>query len=293
MEAQTFRNKGTQGMESFVFVFVMVIHGKRASFSGHFLVLIKHPYNKALEFNNVLLKLPRPTSSLSLPSWTRRPHLITGEPLPDLVRHHRLALSSLPIPVMPPFLFLNKQQSTFSTSSMERGNLGSLSKSTAVPSLPNLFQHSLRRKKLTAFLSLTRERVIPYRPSLSRSVNSAKTQFFQVNLFVLQVTGRIITGSNIDDSFAFLNYMQPIWAKSPDSSRLSSPSDGVLSNKLLGHCVWPLSIPIPRTVNAPTGTGDTRSFCLPETFLERHTKVGIQYDLTITISRGKLRADNK
>ncbi|KAF8802489.1 hypothetical protein BYT27DRAFT_7112534 [Phlegmacium glaucopus] len=107
------------------------------------------------------------------------------------------------------------------------------------------------------------------------------------------VTGRIITGSNIDDSFAFLNYTQPIWSKSPDSPRLPSPSDGVLGDRLLGHCAWPLSIPISRTVNAPTGAGDTRSFRLPETFLERHTRVSVQYDLTINISRGKLRADNR
>ena len=106
------------------------------------------------------------------------------------------------------------------------------------------------------------------------------------------MTGRILTGPNIDDSFAFLNHTQPIWAKSPDLPRLPSPSDATLSDKLLGHCVWPLSIPIPRTVDAPTGAGNTRSFRLPETFLERHTRVSVQYDLTINVSRGKLRADN-
>ena len=106
------------------------------------------------------------------------------------------------------------------------------------------------------------------------------------------MTGRILTGSHIDDSFAFLNHTQPIWAKYPDFPRLPSPSDAALSDRLLGHCVWPLSIPIARTVNAPTGAGDTRSFRLPETFLERNTRVSVQYDLTINVSRGKLRSDN-
>ena len=36
-----------------------------------------------------------------------------------------------------------------------------------------------------------------------------------------------------------------------------------------------------------------RSFRLPETFLERQTRVSVQYDLTIIVSRGKLRADNR
>ena len=119
-----------------------------------------------------------------------------------------------------------------------------------------------------------------------------QTTFIQVNSLPLQVTGRILTGPNIDDSFVFLSHTQPIWAKSPETPRLPSPSDAALSDRLLGHCVWPLSIPIPRTVNAPTGAGNTRSFRLPETFLERHTRVSVQYDLTINVSRGKLRADN-
>jgi hypothetical protein len=36
-----------------------------------------------------------------------------------------------------------------------------------------------------------------------------------------------------------------------------------------------------------------RSCRLPETFLERQTRVSVQYDLTIVVSRGKLRTDNR
>ncbi len=107
------------------------------------------------------------------------------------------------------------------------------------------------------------------------------------------MTGRIITGSQIDDCFIFLTLTQPIWAKSMETPRVPSPSEGASSNKLIGHCVWPLSIPLPRMVTVPSGSGDERSFRLPETFLERNTRVSVQYDLTINILRGMLRTDNR
>lgn len=78
-----------------------------------------------------------------------------------------------------------------------------------------------------------------------------------------------------------------------DTPRLPSPSQGTTANKLFGHCVWPLSIPLPRTVAVPTGSGETRTCRLPETFLEQNTRVSVQYDLTINISRGRLRSDNR
>ncbi|RXW17835.1 hypothetical protein EST38_g8027 [Candolleomyces aberdarensis] len=108
----------------------------------------------------------------------------------------------------------------------------------------------------------------------------------------IQLSGRIISGAGSNDTFTFLNQTLPIWSKSLDSPRVPSPSEGASSAKLLGHCVWPLSIPIPRTVELPSGGGDVRSYRLPETFLERYTKVSIQYDLSIIISRGGLRSDN-
>jgi len=74
---------------------------------------------------------------------------------------------------------------------------------------------------------------------------------------------------------------------------LPSPSEGTTANKLVGHCVWPLSIPLPLTATVPTGSGETKTCRLPETFLERNTRVSVQYDLTINISRGRLRSDNR
>jgi hypothetical protein len=78
-----------------------------------------------------------------------------------------------------------------------------------------------------------------------------------------------------------------------DTPRIQSSSEGTTSSKLFGHCVWPLSFPLPKTVVVPTGSGEMRSCRLPETFLERDTRVSVQYDLTINISRGILRSDNR
>ncbi|KAF9563247.1 hypothetical protein CPC08DRAFT_761006 [Agrocybe pediades] len=103
------------------------------------------------------------------------------------------------------------------------------------------------------------------------------------------VTGRVISGSGVDDCFIFLNQSQSIWSKAEGSRT----AEGTSSNKLLGHCVWPLSIVLPRAVTVPTGSGEMRAFRLPETFLERQTRVSVQYDLTVVVSRGKLRTDNK
>jgi hypothetical protein len=108
------------------------------------------------------------------------------------------------------------------------------------------------------------------------------------------VKGRILTGANADDSYTFLDLTHPIWSKSPNDPRVPSSSEGANSNKLHGLCVWPLSIPIPKVVGIPSSQGDApQIFQLPETFLERHSGASVQYDLTIRISRGKLRSDSQ
>lgn len=103
------------------------------------------------------------------------------------------------------------------------------------------------------------------------------------------VTGRIITGANANDVFTFLSETLPIWSKSSESSRVPSPSEGASGSKLLGECVWPISISLPKAVNVPNADGEACFYRLPETFLERHTKVSVQYDFSVVINRGKLR----
>jgi len=176
---------------------------------------------------------------------------------------------------------------------MGRASLGSSLHFGAAQGRPNPYPPSSRRRISMVSLRLTQNEGTRYRLSWLQCVWWALLGLSCSYQRTLQVTGRIITGSSIHDSFVFLNVSTPIWAKSMDTPRMESPSQGTTSNKLFGHCVWPLSIPLPRTVIVPTGSGEMRSCRLPETFLERNTRVSVQYDLTITISRGRLRSDNR
>ncbi|KAJ3564409.1 hypothetical protein NP233_g8319 [Leucocoprinus birnbaumii] len=114
-----------------------------------------------------------------------------------------------------------------------------------------------------------------------------------IQSIVITITGRVLTGSSSDDCFVFLNHVLPVWSKIQDLPRIPSDSEGTTGTKLQGDCVWPLSIALPRTVEVPTGSGESRFCRLPETFLERQTQVSVQYDFTLHISRGKLRSDSQ
>ncbi|KAJ3935599.1 MAG: hypothetical protein NXY57DRAFT_1046588 [Lentinula lateritia] len=104
------------------------------------------------------------------------------------------------------------------------------------------------------------------------------------------VRGRVITGPRSDETVTFLTIYHPIWARSVDTPRTPSPSEGASGSKLFGDCVWSFSIPLPKTV--AVGKSDVQ-FRLPETFSERDFAASVQYDLTIHISRAKLRADSQ
>lgn len=111
----------------------------------------------------------------------------------------------------------------------------------------------------------------------------------------MKVTGRIITGAGASDAYTFLDLTVPLWSKATGDSRTPSPQQGQnTSNKLQGSCSFPFSIALPKAVGVPAHPGAApQIFKLPETFLERHTRASIQYDLTLRISRGKLRADSQ
>ena len=154
-------------------------------------------------------------------------------------------------------------------------------------SLPTFFE----KENINGQLELSAERGDNIQ-AITAIVSLTYIKSLTLGLMPQQLSGRIISGAVSNDTFTFLNQTLPIWSKSLDCPRVPSPSEGASSTKLLGHCVWPLSIPIPRSVEVPSGGGDVRSYRLPETFLERYTKVSIQYDLSIIISRGGLRSDN-
>ncbi|KAJ6531970.1 hypothetical protein B0H19DRAFT_1273145 [Mycena capillaripes] len=98
------------------------------------------------------------------------------------------------------------------------------------------------------------------------------------------ITGRIVTDSSVDGTYVFLNQSLPLWSKT------ESRSSGA-ATKLLGACVWPFSIPLPKAVSLKDG--DDTLYRLPETFLERHTQASISYEISVLVSRGKLRADSQ
>ncbi|KAF4571281.1 hypothetical protein EYR36_008610 [Pleurotus pulmonarius] len=105
-------------------------------------------------------------------------------------------------------------------------------------------------------------------------------RFESIQAIYVTVTGRIITGAGSSDSYTFLNTSVPIWSK---------VAAGV---KLQGSSTWPFSVPLPKTVSIPSSSGGSKLCPLPETFMERGMMASIQYDLTLRIARGKLRADS-
>ncbi|KAF9068961.1 hypothetical protein BDP27DRAFT_1522613 [Rhodocollybia butyracea] len=107
---------------------------------------------------------------------------------------------------------------------------------------------------------------------------------------IAMVRGRIITGPRADETVTFLTIIHPIWARSTETPRTPSPSEGVSGTKLFGDCVWNFSIPLPKKVSVGKSNMQYR---LPETFSERDLAASVQYDLTIHISRGKLRSDSQ
>ncbi|KIK55149.1 hypothetical protein GYMLUDRAFT_176179 [Collybiopsis luxurians FD-317 M1] len=107
---------------------------------------------------------------------------------------------------------------------------------------------------------------------------------------IAMIRGRIITGPRPDDTVSFLTIIHPIWARSADTPRTPSPSEGASGSKLYGDCVWSFSIPLPKTVTVGKSGAQFR---LPETLSERDLGVSVQYDLTVHVSRGKFRGDSQ
>ncbi|KAJ6483233.1 hypothetical protein C8R45DRAFT_830494 [Mycena sanguinolenta] len=91
----------------------------------------------------------------------------------------------------------------------------------------------------------------------------------------IKATGSAITGPMADEKTTFWKFSTCLW------TRKTAPAD-------VGNCVCSFSIPIPSEVGLH---GDPASVRLPETFLERHTRVTVLYELSVTLSRGMFRPD--
>ncbi|KAJ8494403.1 hypothetical protein ONZ45_g13241 [Pleurotus djamor] len=100
--------------------------------------------------------------------------------------------------------------------------------------------------------------------------------------------GRIISGANAGESYTFLRTSTCLWSKSSGNSNSGGPT------KLSGEHFWTYKLDIPKQVTLDLGpSGQGQTYSLPQTFLERHSRVSVQYDLVVRASRGKLRPDSK
>lgn len=110
-----------------------------------------------------------------------------------------------------------------------------------------------------------------------------------------QVSGRIMTGQGPGSTYTFLDLLIPLWSKSMgDPRNPETTTEGKYRGKLHGEYMWPFALSIPPEVILPAGPhNDPQVFRLPESFWERHTRASVQYDVTLHVTRGKLRPHNK
>ncbi|KAJ7476345.1 hypothetical protein B0H11DRAFT_2032019 [Mycena galericulata] len=94
----------------------------------------------------------------------------------------------------------------------------------------------------------------------------------------VKIAGSVVTGSNLDDRKTFWKFSTTLW------TRGTSPPE-------IGHHTWPFAVPIPSEVSI-AHDGSSATFRLPESFLERHTRATVLYDISVVVSRGFLRADS-
>ncbi|KAJ3874995.1 hypothetical protein F5051DRAFT_442826 [Lentinula edodes] len=106
-----------------------------------------------------------------------------------------------------------------------------------------------------------------------------------INAVVISIQGKILSGAK---QHIFLDYNQTLW----------SLSDGHTSSngKLQGAHDWPFSVRLPKEVTLTIGSKDAprvEVFHLPQTFVERHARASIQYEVIARFSRGLLKTDHR
>lgn len=60
----------------------------------------------------------------------------------------------------------------------------------------------------------------------------------------------------------------------------------------IGCGFWSFSLPLPNEVTVTT-SGQPSTFRMPESFLERHTRVTVLYEISVAVSRAMFRSDSK
>jgi hypothetical protein len=90
------------------------------------------------------------------------------------------------------------------------------------------------------------------------------------------VLGRIVSGASAMDMVTFLKHTHAVW-----TTPQGRPSS------LSGTHSWPFSFKLPAKVTMPDRDGTTRSFNLPQTFIENDIKATICYDLEVSMVKLK------
>ncbi|TFK40192.1 hypothetical protein BDQ12DRAFT_680492 [Crucibulum laeve] len=170
---------------------------------------------------------------------------------------------------------------------------------------PKEFTYELTRKsKAWATLTLQADdRLSKTIPTFVEGSNIAGTVKLQlpedgdaIQTVTVSLRGLIISGANSGEQFTFLDMTSTLWSQAMGNPN-DPPSDSTpekYTKKLYGEFTWPYSIPIPKETTVPAGPRDEMQvFRLPQTFLERHTRASIQYEILLRIGRNKLRTDHK
>ncbi|KAF8165675.1 hypothetical protein B0H34DRAFT_647443 [Crassisporium funariophilum] len=119
------------------------------------------------------------------------------------------------------------------------------------------------------------------------------------NSISIVLRGRIITSSYEDGTYTFLEHPVTSWNRShgdPRSSSASPTGSGASrtkksDGKLTGKYSWPFSFPFPQEV--AIRQRNQKVYPTPQSFLDRKTKVSVQYDLVVRMTHGMLRSDTK
>ncbi|KAE9405200.1 hypothetical protein BT96DRAFT_877009 [Gymnopus androsaceus JB14] len=107
-----------------------------------------------------------------------------------------------------------------------------------------------------------------------------------INAVVISIRGQVVSGSTI---YTFLDCSQTLWPQPTSNGQKSN-------DKLQGEQEWPFSIHIPKEVALTLGTKDAprvEVFRLPHTFLERHARASIQYEVVLRLARGFMKTDHR
>ncbi|KAJ7054580.1 hypothetical protein C8F01DRAFT_478554 [Mycena amicta] len=147
-------------------------------------------------------------------------------------------------------------------------------KDTDVPWAKLMLQSTARStKSLPSFLS--GDNIVG-----SFQLTSAKGD--SIKSIVLKITGQLVTGASREDAFTFLKQEQLLWEKATSASPLAH-----------GKTLFTFSVSLPQSVRLKDGKTSMQSYQLPETFLERHTRASISYEISLRITRGWLRPDSE